>query len=125
VLVWNALPDPFFIEWFSAAILIGFGGFLFLVPEAFQQQIYSVLNMILPRGVWILALWSFGGFQIAAIYSNRKLQRMAAALVSGVTWSILTVGLYQADRKLPGIVVYAGYVAMNLLTMALLSRRIT
>ena len=124
VLMWRALPDPCFIEWVSASVLIGYGLFLFFVPDAFQMQIYFVLNGLMPWWMWVLSACSIGQFQIAMIHSHRQVGRMVAALLSGVMWSILTVGLYQGNSKLPGITAYAGYVAMNLLTMALLFRRI-
>lgn len=116
-------------EWFMAGMSFAWGTYVVLHPELFTQdasrQMLSGLAKMAggypPSAVWGLLMVFLGLIRGAALfvngaYTRTPLIRLIMSFASAFVWTQICIGLVKSGVPNTGIVVYGGWVVMDIVS---------
>jgi hypothetical protein len=116
-------------EWWMSAMLIAWGAYVVLHPDMFTQpslrQVYAAMVDMAggfnAAGVWGLGALTVGMTRACALfvngaYTRTPLIRLFMSFLSAFIWTQVCIGLYKSGVANTGIVVYGGFVMMDIVS---------
>ncbi len=115
--------EPWWAEFCSATTAVLWTALTYFCLGHFQDwPSMRVLNEIGDERFWHLLGFGLGSFQIAVLAADWRWGRWLSAAAQGWFWGILTLGVWVATPWSPTIAIYAGWCAVNVLSIMRLHR---
>lgn len=119
-----------FPEWWMSVILVLWGAYVALHPAMFTQtqsrDIFAGMTAMAgefpPAALWGLSAVVIGMVRACALfingaYTRTPVIRVLMSFTSAFIWTQVTIGLFKGGVEIPDIVLYAGLVMMDIVSV--------